>query len=137
MSRLALLLLLSSALCQAQTPLEMPMLGAPLPRAKFELSNKIAPAKLARLPKELPLFKWSQQPRNFPVAAMQKLLDESAFAGTNVASLLRSPSNQNDDIKLTSRDNQDYFIVMTSAGRVAIQNTDRSREAPPGFFDSA
>jgi len=80
---------------------------------------------------ELPTFKWSGQPRNFPVAALQTLLDETPFAGTNVASLFLNPTNSNDGIKIGSRDNQDYFIVMPAAGRIAIQHTDRSPGDPP------
>jgi hypothetical protein len=131
MTRVIFLLLLSEAACNAQARLGMPMEGAPLPQSKFELVNKIPAAKLARLPKELPTFKWSWQPRNFPVAALQTLLDETVFAGTNVASLIPTPANQNKDIKLTSSDKQDYFIVMPAAGRIAINHTERSREDPP------
>jgi hypothetical protein len=114
--------------------LEMPMLGAPLPETKFELVNRIPAAKLAGLPKEVQVFKWSRQPRVFSVAAVQKLLDESAFAGTNIASLLHSATNGNtiaEDIRLASSDNQDYFIIAPSAGRIAVHCIERSRETPP------
>lgn len=131
MKSIVFLVLLTQAACLAQPRLEMPMLGAPLPQTKFELMSKISPAKLARLPARLPNYKWSSHPRDFPVAALQTLLDESAFAGTNLLTLLASASNQNGAIRLGSRDNQDYFIVMPAAGRIAVQNTDRSREYPP------
>ncbi len=131
MTRIILFLLLTEAACSAQPHLEMPMLGAPLPQTKFELVNKISPARLVQLPKELPTFKWSEQPRNFPVTALQTLLDETPFAGTNVVSLFLNPTNPNDGIKLVSRDNEDYFIVMPAAGRIAVQHTDRTREDPP------
>src|SRR2546428_13915265 len=115
MKRILSLLLLTQAACHAQARLEMPMLGSPLPRTKFELVSKIPVEKLARLPKELPNYKWSRQPRNFSIPALQALLDESVFARTNVASLFPSGTNQNGGIKLTSQDNQDYFIVTPEA----------------------
>lgn len=131
MKYLVLLMLLSSTLCTAQPRLEMPMLAAPLPRAKFELINKIPAESLARLPKGLPSYKWSSQPRNFSTRALQSLLDESAFAGTNITSLLSSSKNQDGSIRLASRDNRDVFFVLPSAGRIAIQNTDRNKDYPP------
>lgn len=114
----------------AQARLDMPMLGSPLPQAKFDLVNKIPAQKLALLPKDLPSFKWSREPRNFPVAAVQKLLDESVFAGTNAAKLLPSGTNSG-VIKLTSPDNQDYLVINPVAGRIAIQNINRSKDYPP------
>ncbi len=131
MRRVVLFLVFSGALCHAQARLEMPMQGEPLPQAAFELVDKIPASKLACLPKELPSFAWSKRPRDFSDAALQKLLDESAFAGTNVASLLPSATNREKDIKLTSHDNQDYFIVMPAVGRILIHTTDRSRDYPP------
>jgi hypothetical protein len=130
MMRTILLLMLGGALCNAQVRLQMPMQGAPLPQTKFELVNKIPAIKLTHLPKEMPVFRWSQHPRDFPVTAMQKLVDQTVFAGTNVASLL-SITNRNDGIKLSSADNQDSLVITPSAGRIAIVNIERSREYPP------
>lgn len=125
-------LFLASAVGRAQTArFEMPMLGSPLPASKFELVNKIPAEQLRRLPKELPSYKWSVQPRVFPSSALQTLLDTSSFSGTNAASLFPSGTNQIAATKLASADNQDYFIVIPAASRIALQNTDRSREYPP------
>jgi hypothetical protein len=131
MKRITFLLLLTQVIGHAQRRLEMPVLGAPLPQSKFEVVSKIPTEKLARLPKELPSYNWSRQPRNFPLRALQMLLDQSAFAGTNISNLFPSPTNQNDGFRLASQDNQDYFMVTPAAGRITIQNTDRSREYPP------
>jgi hypothetical protein len=131
MIRAVFLLLLGGAFCEAQTRLEMPMQGAPLPQTRFELVNKIPAARLERLPKALPTFKWSRQPRSFPISGLQKLVDESVFAGTNVTNLVFPDTNHNDGIKLASRDNQDYLIVAPAAGRIAIQSVERRREYPP------
>ncbi|HUE37689.1 MAG TPA: hypothetical protein VMO20_09880 [Candidatus Acidoferrum sp.] len=127
----SLFLLFSITLGNAQTRLEMPMQGDPWPQTTFELVNKIPASKFAKLPKALPSYAWSNRPRDFSTTALQKLLNESVFAGTNIASLFPSSTNRGGNIKLTSRDNQDYFIMMPSAGRILIHEIDRSRDYPP------
>jgi hypothetical protein len=129
------LVLLAGSTAGAQTRLEMPMLGQPLPSKQFELVNHIPDSKLARLPKALPMFKWSREPRGFPKAALQELLGESAFAGTNIASLLHSTNGTSvvgEPIRLASADNQNYFIVLPAGGRITIRNAmEKTRETPP------
>lgn len=130
MKRIVALILAVQGACFAQARLDMPMLGSPLPHTKFEVVNKIPAEKIAGLPKELPSFKWSKQPRNFPTAALQKLLDDSVFAGTNAAKLF-PPGTNSAPVKLTTPDNQDYFIVNPAAGRIAVLNINRSKDYPP------
>ena len=110
-------------------------MGQPLPSKQFELVNHIPDSKLVQLPKELPVFKWSHEPRSFPVAALQELLAQSVFAGTNLTNLLRSSNDTTvvrEAIKLASADNQNYFVVLPAGGRITLRNAmERSREAPP------
>jgi hypothetical protein len=131
MNRIAALLLLTQVVCQGQTRLQMPVLGEPLPQTTFDVVSRISSEKLARMPKELPSYNWSRQPRNFPLGALQTLLDQSAFAGTNISKLFASSTYLNDGFTLTSQDNQDFFVVTPAAGRIAVQDTDRSHEYPP------
>ena len=130
MKRLIAFLLVVQCACFVQAHLDMPMLGSPLPHTKFELVNKIPAQKIASLPKDLPSFKWSKESRNFPIAVLQKLLDESVFAGTNAAKLF-PPGTNSTAVKLATPDNQDYFVVNPAAGRIAVQNINRSRDYPP------
>jgi hypothetical protein len=131
MKKVVFLLLLTSVFCRAQGRLEMPVLGEPLPQTRFEVVSKISAEKLARIPKELPSYSWSGKPRNFPARPLQKLLDQSAFAGTNLGKLLASSTNLNDGFKLISPDNQDFFVVSPAAGRITVQNIYRGHEYPP------
>jgi hypothetical protein len=118
---------------------EMPGCGTPLPVSKFELVNHIPRDHVNRLPKELPIFRYSRSPRVFPIAGLQGLVEQSSFAGTNVAALLRSQTNWNrEGIRLMSADRLDYFIVKPSVGLVMLQNTERghhmvSDDSVPSF----
>jgi hypothetical protein len=134
MKSILLALFVAGGISNAQTKLEMPMLASPLPSLKFELSNAISAGKFTALPKELPAFKWTHQPRPFPVAALQSLIAESAFAETNLPAVAAAATNGNivkDDIRLVTSDNQDYLIVTPLAGRIALRNADRNSETPP------
>ncbi len=72
---------------------------------------------------------------------MQTLLNDSAFAGTNVIGLLKSRSDRlaiSENIRLTSHDRLDYFTVVPSEGRIISYNAERGRDIPssdavPGF----
>src|SRR5688572_24020849 len=72
---------------------DMPTFGQRLPVAGFELVNRIPSSHLARLPKSLPVYRRSSKPSDFSAAALQVLLDQSAFVGTNAVSLLRGRTN--------------------------------------------
>jgi hypothetical protein len=114
MKSILLALFIAGGISNAQTKLEMPVLASPLPGGKFDLTNAIPLEKLGSLPKELPAFKWTHQPRPFPAAALRSLITESAFAGTNIPA-----------------DNQNYLIVTPLAGRIALRNADHNSETPP------
>ncbi len=123
------------------TDFEMPQRGVRLSVTNIQISSKIPESRLSRLPRSLPVFRYVAKPCEFPVTTLQLLLDQSAFAGTNIASLLRTGTNQpttKDMIRLISPDRLDYFIVTPSEGRVAIHTAERGREIPasdtiPGF----
>jgi hypothetical protein len=111
--------------------LEMPSQGIPLPATKFEIVNRIPSSHLSRLPRTLPIFRYSAKPREFPIAALQMLIDQSTFAGTNVVDLLQ----RQEFIRLTTARDRDYFIVDPARSRIASQNgsleVNLRREAPP------
>jgi hypothetical protein len=135
MRKIIIAVLMAGSVADAQTGFEIPMLGQALPSRQFELVNHIPDSKLAQLPKELPVFKWSHEPRGFSSVALEQLLRETAFAGTNLASFLHSSNDTTtvrEPIKLASADNQNYFVVLPAGGRITIRNApDRTREAPP------
>lgn len=134
MKNILLALFIAGGISNAQTKLEMPMLASPLPGGTFDLTNTISGEKLASLPKQLPAFRWTHQPRPFPAAALQSLIAESAFAETNIPVLTTAATNGGtvaDDIRLATPDNQNYLIVSPLAGRIALRNANRNSETPP------
>ena len=73
--------------------LEMPMIGQRLPVAGLQFVNRIPRSHLEQLPKALPVYRYSSMPTCFPAGALQVLLDKSAFAGTNIVTLLGGRTN--------------------------------------------
>jgi hypothetical protein len=128
-----LLLGVATMACHAQTNIfDLALQGKRFSFASYELVNRIPPEKLVQLPKTLPVFRYASKPRAVSVIALQKLLNDSAFAGTNVIGLLKQKTNQAvvaENIKLTSQDRLDYFIVVPAEGRVISYNTERSASA--------
>ena len=135
--KFALLFLFTATVCFGQAPhFEMQAQGVPLPTAKFDIVNKIPKSHSANLPKELPVFRYAAKPQEFPMTALQTLLDQSAFAGTNVNDLLQGQTNSNNGIiRLTTARDRDYFIVNPVKGRVSSQNGSHEvnlrQETPP------
>lgn len=124
--------LLTAAMCFGQTSrFEMPSQGVALPATKFEIVNRIPSSHLSHLPKTLPIFRYAAKPREFPAAALQMLLDQYAFSGTNAAALL----HEQQFIRLTTARDRDYFIVDSARSRIASQNgsleVNLRRETPP------
>lgn len=108
----------------------MPLRGVALPAQDFKLVNHIPRERLARLPKKLPVYRYTNQVREFSVAGLQMLLNQSAFAGTNIADLLPAGTNRAvtmDSIRLVSQDRLDYFIVSPGEGRIMVKNGERGR----------
>jgi hypothetical protein len=125
-------LLFTVATCFGQTSrFEMPSQGVPLPATKFEIVNRIPNSHLSHLPKTLPIFRYSAKPREFSIAALQGLMDQSTFAGTNVADLFHGQES----IRLTTARDRDYFIVDPARSRIASQNGSHEinlrQETPP------
>jgi hypothetical protein len=117
----------------ATNQFEMPLRGVKLPAEKFKLVNHIPRERLARLPKALPVYRYTPNARSFPIAALQAVLDQSPFVGTNLAHLLPSGTNQpatTHGMRLLSQDRLDYFIVIPSEGRVVVQSGERNRGIP-------
>src|SRR6266581_1249209 len=107
---------------------EMPMLGRSLPVAKYKLVNLIPSAHAKRLPKTLPVFRYSAKPRDFSVAGLQTLLDKSVFVGTNFASLLHGHTNValiDEPVRLATARNLDYFFVDPLGGGIVSYNQDK------------
>lgn len=134
---LAALALLAVAHAQAQTKLQMPMQGEPLPSSNFELVNRIPRSHQRDLPKALPVFRYSTTPRPFPLPALQDLLDRSVFAGTNVANLASAPTNAallEHQVRLSSRNGLDSFFADPATGGILLQGhgtgADVRRETP-------
>ncbi len=121
---LGLLLFLSGQALFAQTNgLEMPTLAQRLSITAFEVVNRIPASHLKQLPKALPVYRYSAKPREFSPAALQTLLDESAFAGTNATDLLRRYPNEPDRaIRLATPRNSDSFVMVPEHGTVVLQS---------------
>lgn len=120
---------------------EMPMLGERLPVAQFELVSHIPARHWARIPKTLPVFRYSAKPYQFSNEGLQSLIDQSAFAGTNFADLLHghsSVASVTEPIRLATAHSFDCFLVDASAGTISLINGgtgfDLRREIPP--YDS-
>lgn len=112
----------------------MPLRGVPLPVEKFKLVNHIPAERLAQLPKRLPIYRYSGRPREFPVPALQMLIDQTAFKGTNITRLLSERANQPgaaNGLRLVSHDRLDYIIANPGEGRVIVQSGERARRVPP------
>jgi hypothetical protein len=115
---------------------EMQSQGVRLPVAKFDVVNKIPKSHLANLPKQLPTFRYSTKPAEFSKSALQMLLDQSPFAGTNLDDLFSSRSNSNNGIiRLATERDRNHFIVNPMLGRISVQNGnpqfDSKTEIPP------
>ncbi len=133
-------LIVSCAAAQTDTDqFTMPLRGVVLPAQNFKLVNHIPRERLAQLPKKLPVYRYTGHACEFPVAALQILLDQSPFAGTNITDLLPSGTNQTrttHGFRLVSQDRLDYFIVSPGEGRIMVKSGERgpaSPDAVPSF----
>lgn len=110
---------------------EMPMLGARLPAAAFEVVNRVPRSRFSKLPKTLPIFRRARATavRAFPTNILQSLLDQSVFRGTNVASLLQPsahPSLREGAFQLSTSNHTEYFFVDAAAGTVSYATHERA-----------
>src|SRR5579885_1311834 len=83
---LGLAILLSTLICWGQN-LQLDFASGLALSTNVEVVNKIPKSHLKRLPKELPVFRYSGKPRNFSTDGLQWLLEQSVFAGTNITEL--------------------------------------------------
>lgn len=128
----------ASALEETNT-FEMPMLGARLPVASFKLINQVPRARLSKLPKSMPVFRQLASPQDFSTNGLQTLLDQTAFAGTNVASLLRGHSNvasMDGPIRLFTTNHMDYFFVDAVSISYATHDLGVNPRLEPPDYDS-
>jgi len=105
----------------------MPALGVRLPAAGFKVINQVPRSRLSKLPKNLPVFRYSAIPRDFSTNELQGLLNQSAFAGTNVGSLLRGRASlaaMKEPIRLATANHMDYFFVDSTAGSISYATHD-------------
>ena len=119
--------------------LEMPMIGQRLPVAGLQFVNRIPRSHLEQLPKVLPVYRYSSMPTCFPAGALQALLDKSAFAGTNIVTLLGGRTNTasvSEPIRLATVRGLDYFLVAPSTGAIVVQNHSRNPNPPPDAVPS-
>lgn len=100
---------------------EMPLVAARLPTTSFTLANQIPRHRLAKLPENLPVFRYSMKPREFSTSGLQALLDQSVFAGTNITTLLhgRTDASSGAPIRLASAQHLDYFFVDAEGGTIS------------------
>lgn len=88
--------------------------------------NKIPEVRLVQLPKELPVFRYSGKPREFPLAGIQMLSGQSVLRETIKPDLLRS----NAHMRLTSRDTLDKFAINPAKASISLFNAQRKGTIP-------
>ena len=103
------------------------MVGEKLPIEKFEVVNRIPKSHLKRLPKTLPVFRYSEKPKELSTVALQELVDLSAFKGTNIAEMLRAHTNTvtvDRPFRLATANNVDYLTIDPVRGGILVFNHD-------------
>lgn len=133
------LLLLASPLCGQTVPLNMPQLGRRLPVVEYALINRIPASHLKQLPSAIPTYRYSAKPSDFPVEALQSLIDKSVFVGTNALDLLSRQTNSElsrDNIRLATAHGLDFLIIAPSKGGIVLQNQNRESNPPPDAVPS-
>ena len=80
---------------------------------------------MRRLPKELPVFRYSNAPWGLSAAGLQELVELSVFKGTNIAEALHAPTNTiviNEPFRLATANNADYFTIDPLRGVIFVYN---------------
>jgi|GEM_PF-4230315 len=122
-----LAVLLSTLICRGQD-LQLDFASGLALSTNVEVINKIPKSHLKRLPKDLPAFRYSGKPRAFSANGLQWLLDQSAFAGTNITKLLHltNSSLAEAGISLKNEKNPpDVLSVNPLRGDVHVENVER------------
>ncbi len=129
---LGLAILLSTLICWGQN-LQLDFASGLALSTNVEVVNKIPKSHLKRLPKELPVFRYSGKPRNFSTDGLQWLLEQSVFAGTNITELL--PLTNSNSVKTgvclkNEKNPPDAFWVNPLRGDVHVENVERKIITP-------
>ena len=127
-----LAVLLPALICRGQN-LQLDFASGLALSTNVEVLNKIPKSHLKRLPKDLPIFRYSGEPRTFSADGLQWLLDQSAFAGTNITELLHLTNSSlvKTGISLKNEKNPpDVFSVNPLRGDVHVENVERKTIAP-------
>ena len=98
-----------------------------------QIVNKIPKSHLKRLPESLPVFRYSGKPRMFLTNGLQELLEQSAFAETNLADLLHGTnwdSLENSIYLKNEKRPPDTFSVNPLRGDVSVENIERKTIIP-------
>jgi hypothetical protein len=134
----ALTLAAFSAAAQTSNTLAMPLVGQPLPAAKFELISQIAKSCTNDWPKALSVFRYSAKPSVFRIESLQKLLNESIFSGTNLLDFLTDHTNASQlgmEVKFGTAKGLDSFFANPFRGGILLQahgtGVDVRKEVPP------
>jgi hypothetical protein len=98
-----------------------------------EIINKIPKSHLKRLPESLPVFRYSGKPRMFLTNGLQILLEQSAFAGTNLTDLLHSTNWDSIESGFSLKNKKrppDTFSFNPLRGEILVENIERKTTIP-------
>ena len=124
-----------SLTCRGQTGgLQMDVASGLSLSTNVEVINQIPEAHLKRLPKTLPVYRYSGKTCAIPLAGLKLLFAQSEFVGTNLA-LLHNPTNASfatENVRLMSHDAPpDIFSVNLTSGYVLVRNEERGKTKIP------
>ncbi len=131
---IGLSILLPALICQGQMDnLQMDFASHLSLSTNVEVINKIPKSHLKRLPESLPVFRYSGKPRMFSTNGLQVLLDQSAFAETNLTDLLQGTNwnSLESGVYLKGGKNPpDTFSINPLRGDVHVENIERKTIIP-------
>lgn len=113
------------------------MPGERLPKGDYKISSEVPASGIKRIPRSLPVFRYTLKARAFETNTLQALLGQSSFSGTNIADVLRSLTNK-DVVRLASLQGPERFYFNPGAGAVNVVNRDSGvdfRKETPAYDD--
>jgi hypothetical protein len=126
---IALSILLSAMICRGQVDnFQLDFASGLSLSTNVEVASKIPKSHLKRLPQSLPVFRYSDKPRLFSTNGLQVLLDQSAFAETNIAEC--SPGTNFGFVFKNEKNPPDVFSVNPLRGDIRIENIEREAQVP-------
>ncbi len=127
-------ILLPALVCRGQvSDLQMDFATRLNLSTNVQVVNKIPKSHLKRLPESLPVFRYSGKPRMFLTNGLQVLLEQSAFAETNLADLLHGTNWDSLESSIYLKDGKnppDTFSVNPLRGDVHVENIERKTIIP-------